>query len=119
MLYKCPALLLAFCSSVSALTLDNGPAAATYGLPNVEGEAPKPTQPPNAHELRVRDITQKTLLAASDNTCGFFGGSTGMSPHLIALNFNLFQKLNSDHQADKDWMKTNHGAVLPPALASS
>ncbi|TVY62792.1 hypothetical protein LSUE1_G007286, partial [Lachnellula suecica] len=74
MLYKCVVFSL-FCSLVSALALSNDPAAATYCPLKAEEKAPQPTQPPNIHDLRLRDVAQKTLLAAPDNTCGFFGGN--------------------------------------------
>jgi hypothetical protein len=99
MLYKYSNLFVLLSSSVSAIALNNDP-AATKCMVKAEGEAPEPTQPPNAHDLRIRDVPQKTLLAASDNTCGFFGGSTGSSP--ISRHVSI-------HQADKDQLKINHG----------
>lgn len=84
MLYKYSNIFVLFPALVSAIALNND-LAATKCMVKGGGEAPEPTQPPNAHDLRIRDVPQKTLLAASDNTCGFFGGSSGSSPSISRL----------------------------------
>lgn len=71
----------AFSASVSALALNKGPPPTpcsnhrdSYGV------FAKPTAGPGLEELRRRQeaqVTQRTLIAAPDNTCGFFGGSSG------------------------------------------
>jgi hypothetical protein len=86
MLYKFSLLSLAlFSSSIEAIALNHGLAAATntpqeYGaFPHTS--IPSPTQAPNPHdfELRRRESAQRTLLAAPDNTCGYFSGISGSS----------------------------------------
>ena len=51
-------------------------------LPDVS--IPKPTEGPNNEELKRRQEygPQRTLIAAPDNTCGFFNGSSGKSSRI-------------------------------------
>ncbi len=81
MLYKSSLLFVGLVSLVSSLAVNNVPTAtpvsnhrALFGL--------SPTPAPALEELRRRQatqVTQQTLLAAPDNTCGYFNGSSGSS----------------------------------------
>jgi hypothetical protein len=82
--------------SISVVAL-NSPSAThnpqPYGeLPRVS--IPKPTEAPNFEELRRRQEygPQRTLIAAPDNTCGFFNGSSGkfLNVHMNRIFSNNF-----------------------------
>jgi hypothetical protein len=82
MIFKHSLLLLtSFSLSVSALAVDIAPATVVPQPHDVPSQVsvPEPTEAPNLHELRRRQNAQKTLLAAPDQTCGFFNGSSGMA----------------------------------------
>lgn len=71
-------LSLVLFSSASALALTAPAATHTpqpYGV-FPQHSNPKPTEAPFPHELLRRQSTQRTLLAAPDQTCGYFGGAS-------------------------------------------
>ena len=83
MVYNSSLLFWGLFSLASALAVNNVPVAhrrPSFGV--------SPTPAPAVEELRRRQasqVTQETLLAAPDNTCGYFGGSSGSSPALCFL----------------------------------
>jgi len=74
-------LFLGLYSSFSFAAVINAPETTVvqqYRGVSAEGATPKTTQAPNALELRKRqEFATKTLIAAPDNTCGYFNGSSG------------------------------------------
>lgn len=87
MVYNSSLLFLGLFSLASALAVNNVPVATL--IPNNRASfGVFPTPAPAVEELRRRQasqVTQETLLAAPDNTCGYFGGSSGSSPALCFL----------------------------------
>jgi hypothetical protein len=86
MLCQSSLLFWGFFSLVSTLAINNVPVATpiSKGGPSL-GVSPTPA--PAVGELRRRQatqVTQETVLAAPDNTCGYFGGSSGSSPTLCS-----------------------------------
>ena len=83
MVYKrSPFLFVGLLTLVSSLAVKNVPVAtAVSNEKALLGLSPTPA--PDAGELRRRQasqVTVQTLLAAPDNTCGFFRGNSGSSP---------------------------------------
>jgi hypothetical protein len=79
---KSPLLFASLISLVSSFAVDNVPVATAVSNDRaLLGLSPTPT--PDAGELRRRQasqVTVQTLLAAPDNTCGYFYGNSGSSP---------------------------------------
>lgn len=82
--------LASFSLSVSAFAVYIAPVTSVpqpYGVLS-QLSVPEPTEAPNVHELRRGQNAQKTLIAAPDNTCGFFNGSSG-KVHFFQLIFHI------------------------------
>jgi hypothetical protein len=81
MIYQRSLLPLGLFSVVSGLAVHSVPVASPI-LNDRPSFGVSPTPAPALEELRRRQatqVTQETLLAAPDNTCGYFGGSSGPS----------------------------------------
>jgi hypothetical protein len=98
MVYNSSLLFAGLLSLVSSLAVNNIPVAtpisnhrALLGL--------SPTPAPSAEELRRRQatqVTEQTLLAAPDNTCGYFDGNSGSCcPNLRTLEFQWLTRPKS------------------------
>jgi hypothetical protein len=82
MVYNISLVFFGLLSLASALAVNNVPVATPVSN-NRAFFGVFPTPAPASEDLRRRQasqITQETLLAAPDNTCGYFGGSSGSSP---------------------------------------
>lgn len=107
---KSSLLFLGLLSLVSSLAVNNDPVATTIS----NGRALlglSPTPAPDAGEPRRRQasqVTVQTLLAAPDNTCGFFGGNSGSSP---ASRNSRISQANVAGQL-------HHGGVRPEIVSS-
>lgn len=82
MKYQFALLSLGFVTSISSVSARHNAPAAITNIPRPQRffahvPAPAITPPPSIGELMRRQTVQETLLAAPDNTCGYFNGSSG------------------------------------------
>jgi hypothetical protein len=79
-MYAASILFLGLFSFMSALAVENIPLQTAIYQPHRvvdDLSVSKPTPAPNQNELRRRQDSQHTLLAAPDNICGYVNGSSG------------------------------------------